>query len=175
MTTIVAKETPDGVIFAADTQITTGYQINEGWLDKVAVNGPIAFGAAGYLRIIQALEYMPLPPTPHATTDSAIDRYVTLELLEAIREACTDEDKMALENSSILIAVRGRVYNVNGCDLSWTRNTSGDYAIGSGSEYALGALAAGATPKQSIKIASRYDVGTGSEVRVRVFPKETTP
>lgn len=35
------------------------------------------------------------------------------------------------------------------------------YAIGSGAEYATGALAMGATPKQALQIAARYDGGTG--------------
>lgn len=39
------------------------------------------------------------------------------------------------------------------------------YAIGSGSGYALGAMAMGATPKQAIKIAADYDPGTGSDVQ----------
>lgn len=39
------------------------------------------------------------------------------------------------------------------------------FAIGSGSAYALGALAMGASPKDAIKIASRWDEATGSEVQ----------
>lgn len=40
------------------------------------------------------------------------------------------------------------------------------YAIGSGSHLALGAMAMGATPKEAIKVASRWDVATGSEIQV---------
>jgi hypothetical protein len=39
------------------------------------------------------------------------------------------------------------------------------YAVGSGSEYAIGALECGAPPDQAIKIASKYDPYTGSEVQ----------
>jgi len=35
------------------------------------------------------------------------------------------------------------------------------YAVGSGAHYAMGALAAGATPKQAIAIAASMDSGTG--------------
>lgn len=35
------------------------------------------------------------------------------------------------------------------------------YAAGSGAQYAMGALAAGCTPKQAITIAARLDTGTG--------------
>lgn len=38
------------------------------------------------------------------------------------------------------------------------------YAVGSGSHYAMGALAAGCTPKQAMAIAAKYDLGTGRQV-----------
>lgn len=45
------------------------------------------------------------------------------------------------------------------------------YAIGSGSAIALGAMAMGASPKQAIKAASRWDVSTGSEVQTMALAK----
>ena len=39
------------------------------------------------------------------------------------------------------------------------------YAIGSGASLALGALSMGATPKQAIGVAARWDSGTGSEIQ----------
>ncbi len=39
------------------------------------------------------------------------------------------------------------------------------YAIGSGSHLALGALSMGASLKQSILVAARWDVGTGTEIQ----------
>lgn len=39
------------------------------------------------------------------------------------------------------------------------------YAIGSGSTYALGAMAMGATPETAIKIAARWDNSTGAEIQ----------
>ena len=43
------------------------------------------------------------------------------------------------------------------------------YAIGSGSQYALGAMYAGKTPKESVIISSKLDTGTGMGVRVFNF------
>lgn len=40
------------------------------------------------------------------------------------------------------------------------------FGIGSGSSYALGAMSAGATLEQAIKIASQWDEATGSEVQI---------
>ena len=39
------------------------------------------------------------------------------------------------------------------------------YAIGSGSQFALGAMAMGASPAKAIKIAARWDGATGSEIQ----------
>lgn len=38
------------------------------------------------------------------------------------------------------------------------------YSVGSGCQYAMGALAAGCTPKQAMAIAAKFDFGTGREV-----------
>lgn len=39
------------------------------------------------------------------------------------------------------------------------------YAIGSGAQLALGALSMGATPKQAVQVAARWDTGTGTEIQ----------
>lgn len=41
------------------------------------------------------------------------------------------------------------------------------YAIGSGADFALGAMAVGASAEESIRVASRFDAHTGGEVTVR--------
>lgn len=38
------------------------------------------------------------------------------------------------------------------------------YAVGSGAQYAMGAIAAGATPKQAMEIAASLDTQTGSSI-----------
>ncbi len=43
----------------------------------------------------------------------------------------------------------------------WHRIGDPYFSIGSGSEFALGAMAAGKTPYEAVKIASKYDVSTG--------------
>lgn len=41
------------------------------------------------------------------------------------------------------------------------------FAVGSGSDYAMGALAMGATPERAIEIASQFDEATGGGIDVR--------
>lgn len=40
------------------------------------------------------------------------------------------------------------------------------YSVGSGSQYAMGAMAMGATPKQALAVAAKLDISTGSETTV---------
>ncbi|UDL15913.1 protease [Microbacterium phage Pumpernickel] len=164
MTTIIAVENEKGVTFASDSRIS-GWGINDGWVSKVVKNGAITFGAAGYLRTIQVLQYAKLTEPPADATPEGVDRYVSLELVPAIvsafKEVASEE---SLKRSVILLAVAGRVYEVSS-DGAWTRTADGFYAVGSGSMYALGALAAGAKPAEAIKIASRYDWGTNADAK----------
>jgi ATP-dependent protease HslVU (ClpYQ) peptidase subunit len=43
-------------------------------------------------------------------------------------------------------------------------HASGFFAIGSGSDFALGAMAKGATPFEAVKIAAEFDINTGGMV-----------
>jgi hypothetical protein len=65
-----------------------------------------------------------------------------------------------------LIAVRGRVYELSN-DLAWKRYESGVYCTGSGWQFALGALRAGAPVYDAIEIASKYDMATGGRIHVK--------
>jgi len=167
LTTIVAVEKDGKVKFAADTRITTGWSKSDGWVSKIVHNGEVTFAAAGYLRAIQVLAYAKLSPLPEKATEDLIDRYVTLELVPAIREAfdATGADKNALAGSRVLVSLLGRVYSVHGGDGSWIRNKEGIYAVGSGADWAIGALSAGASPEEAIKIASKFDLYTNDDVR----------
>jgi hypothetical protein len=89
MTTVVAVETDSGVIFSSDSRVTA-YTINDGWVDKVVVNGPVVFAAAGFLRTIQVLAYAKLTNPPETTDSVALDRYVSLELVPSIVAAFKD-------------------------------------------------------------------------------------
>jgi len=46
------------------------------------------------------------------------------------------------------------------------------FAIGSGSDYAMGAMSAGASAEQAIRVAGQYDKGTGDRVQVEYVRKE---
>lgn len=47
----------------------------------------------------------------------------------------------------------------------WTPLTEKRWAIGSGADYAIGALMAGATPLKAVRIAITHDAGSGGKAR----------
>jgi len=63
----------------------------------------------------------------------------------------------------IAIDQRRRVW-VADHDLTWELKGTNQWALGSGADYALGAMLAGATAVQAVRIASRLNVNTGMGV-----------
>lgn len=63
-----------------------------------------------------------------------------------------------------MIFYKGEAYAVDGVALPY--KVRGEFfANGSGMPVALGAMAAGATAKEAVEIAAKYDVYTGGEIR----------
>lgn len=166
MTTIIMHETEDSVLIAFDSKVSgSSTQSSTNYSQKVFINpaADIILGVAGYLRAAQVLAYADLPAIDEHDWD--VDRYVTMELLPAIHEVVnTYGDEDDTDYSRFLAVVRGRVYDIAGG--SWTRNPSGVYGIGSGSDYAIGAYAAGADLAEAVEIAAEFDAATNDDVTV---------
>ena len=60
---------------------------------------------------------------------------------------------------SILLSINGQVFEIDQ-DYSVARRESGVYAIGSGADYALGALTVGASGMEAMQVAASLDVNT---------------
>jgi ATP-dependent protease HslVU (ClpYQ) peptidase subunit len=74
------------------------------------------------------------------------------------------------EISIMSIDRRGRIWHTNQT-MIWTQIKAKHWAIGAGCDYALGAMAAGKSAFDAVKIASMLDVTTGGGVDVlRLLP-----
>lgn len=167
MTTIVAVEVQGDVLFAADTQSTAGSRATSG-RTKVFANGSVVFGVAGAVRVADVLRFADLPSCPAGLKGVSLEGWAVTELVPALQKALSESG--ALENSDgevhadfgALAAVNGRLFRV-GSDFSLIGGVKST-SIGSGSSYALGALRAGASPKEAVRIAAEFDVYTGAKV-----------
>ena len=142
MTCIVALETARGVWIGADRAASDDFTTSTMGLPKVYRNGPLTLADCGDFRTGQLLQYA--LEVPVDTIDDDLDRWVAVDLATAIRQAFKRngwqrKDKGVADATSLLMAVRGRCYEIQS-DYSFLRNASGEYAIGSGTYHALGSL-----------------------------------
>lgn len=138
MTTIIAVENADHIILGCDTQVTAGYQKASLPEPKIFSNGDYRIAVAGRFRMLQALQHAELPPLPTGWQDKQVDWFVANELNRAVSKIEKNAGCDA-GDSVYLFVVGGRVYNIHG-DGTFLRTATGVYALGSGAEYALGAL-----------------------------------
>ena len=189
MTTIVAIQGDGFAVVATDSRISSmdstgfAYQISTLGVgtSKVAQNGKYLLGAAGDVRAINVLHHAFVPPTPApAVKGKKLDQFVTLKFIPALRDAFEDsgysaqsKDEPAEHGSTIIAVINTTIYVIEN-DYSWTSDSNGIYAIGTGAPYALGAIQA-LLPKTKLKlqqaktiaykalnITARFDPYTGS-------------
>lgn len=144
MTIIVAAYTPDGVVMAADTQVTSGWHQKQ-YTDtpKIWVDGDLAFGATGTMRGLQIMKYHVDWPIWHPGQNW--ESWLVRKVVPAMQTAC--EKHGALENKegvtsmsvSILICTEDNIAEIVNDGAALVENT-GRMAIGSGYAEALGRL-----------------------------------
>lgn len=85
----------------------------------------------------------------------------TAECQEFTRRVKAGQEMRTFTDLGILaIGPRGEVW-ICSQDLVWCRQMVKQWAIGSGADFALGAMAAGASAVKAVQIASRLNVNTG--------------
>lgn len=192
MTTIVGIQGDTFAVVCTDSRVSSfdesgmAFQITTlgAGTSKVATNGKYILGAAGDVRAINIIHHAFTPPTPPANAyGKKLDQFITRQFIPSLRHVFDEQgyslperdssDHLAEHSSTIVVVVHGTLYIIEG-DYSWTSDTSGIYAIGTGSSYALGALQALIGGKRltaqqaksigtkALTVASKFDPYTGS-------------
>lgn len=145
MTTIAYK---DGVL-AADSKVTSD-SVYAGTAIKLVKSKRYLLAACGNLNCVH--EFL---------------RWGKRGFKEEERHQLADEMKKTdVDFTGVSVDPNGMLYEYDGTTLpAPVRLVKGMYAIGSGSEFALGAMAAGCSAREAIKIASLFDVNTGGKIR----------
>ena len=175
MTTIAVKRMEDGqgVIFASDTQTTTGNE--RSYSEKVFQVGPVVFGMAGRLRDLNVVKHHLKAPTYTARDKADPEKWVVTKLIPELRKVLHENGRLEVNreqessDSVALIALDGLCGEI-GPDFSLSETGEPFWAIGSGSQFAKGAMAVGASARDAVEVASAFDVYTGppSETQVTV-------
>ena len=194
MTTIVGIQGDDFSLVCVDSRISdineAGYATQITTIGtssgKVAANGKYILGAAGDVRAINILHHAFIPPSPPTTLrGKKLDHFVTVKFIPALRECFETQgyampqneqsEHMAEQGSTVFMSINGTIYIIDG-DYSWMSDVNGVYAIGTGAQYALGALQA-TIPKRlnmmtmntaktlaikALSIAAKFDPYTGA-------------
>ena len=166
MTTIIATQTDDGVLMVADSQInSSGKPYFHTDMVKIIERNRFLIGVAGRVIALQTIMHSWNPPPIASNYKGSVYHYMVTKIVPSLK-SFIDESKIFTEKEkeegdlfSILIATKGQLFEIDE-DYSVARREDGIYAIGSGSDFALGALLSGAQVGDAMRIAASLDVNT---------------
>ena len=166
MTTVIAIQHNDGVLMVADSQInSSGKPYFHSDMVKIIERNKYLIGVAGRVVALQAIQNSWNPPALSSAYKGSTYNFVITKIVPSLK-MFIDESKMFSEKEkeegelfSILLAVKGEVFEIDE-DYSVARRADGIYAIGSGADFALGALMAGAESTDAMQIAASLDLNT---------------
>ena len=184
MTTVAAIQGENWVVVGYDSRVTEEQKIYTLPKDngKLFKNGNYLLGVAGDMRAVNLLSYVFKPPAVTPTTYGLkLDKFVSTSFIPELKKCFEDASysKDGDQDSQVIVVVNGTVFEI-GNDYSWARDETGVYAIGSGGDYAMGAMIASletrkrtlSTAKtivrQAITIASKLDPSTSPPIYVQV-------
>ena len=174
MTTVIAYQGPDFAILGADSQITDGdRRIISPSTPKIIKLGKYLLAVRGDCRPGDILTYNWKPPAYDGTDRVAfVGKKIVPSIITAFKANGYEFDKDGA-SFGFLIAFGGNVFEI-GDQLDISQSQDGLYAIGSGSAYALGALA-GLVPSigkaeilHALAIAAKYDINTAPPFQIEV-------
>lgn len=142
MTAIIGYATDGKVTIGADGAQYNGWdRSTTGW-PKVAQVADFLIGCAGTPRLLQLMQIAEWERPDPALIDPfmVLVGYVVPRLQEVVQAANFDWSDERYESTALLIGYRGGLYVI---EHSWAVHhiEDGMYALGSGGDYALGALA----------------------------------
>lgn len=147
MTTIAAVQGPSWAIIGFDSQVSESdgrkYQLPDDAAKCFEV-GQYVIGVAGDLRVVNILSNSFVPPEPPRTVGKKLDKFLISRFIPSLRRTFDHNSygkEWKDEGALLIVAVNGIIYEI-GPNFDCIRDTRGLYAIGSGGNFALGALVA---------------------------------
>lgn len=179
MTTIAAVQGNGWAVVGYDSRVTDDSRVytlpkNSG---KMVENGPFLLGAAGDMRAINLLGHVLKPPTPPSFAEEEdLDAFISQKFVPTVKK-CFDEaqyGEKGEQDSHIIAVVQGVVYDI-GSNYDWCRDVEGFYAVGTGAQFALGALYSTVVGKKRTLAAVKAAVQNAVEVACRLDANSAPP
>lgn len=166
MTTIIGIQQDDGCFIAADSRTTAdgGRPFSHTAVTKITKRGKFLIAGAGSVMPCDTIQHLWKPPAVPNRKD--LFTFMVQEVVPSMRQCLKDagyvQDKDSDDDGfQFLIAVHGVLYQVDDSYAAYMRD-DGIYGIGSGSAYAIGALAQGADWRKALQTAAKNDIYTSA-------------
>ena len=170
MTTIIGLEYSDKAVIVADSRVTddNGKTYSHPAMRKIAQRGALLIAGAGEVTPCDVAQNIWVPPQFTAKDKKDVYRFMIVKVMPSLRKCLVDngynfdeshDKKQDGQRFQFLIACGGELFDIDQ-DLAVMKSEAGFYAIGSGGDYALGALYAGADALTAMEVASRISAYT---------------
>jgi ATP-dependent protease HslVU (ClpYQ) peptidase subunit len=175
MTCVVGLVDKKTVYIGADSASVSGWTSRITRLPKVFRRGPFLIGYTTSFRMGQLLEHALQVPDQGAETNDR--RFLVTVFAEHVRSLLKERGVAKIEANTesggqFLVGYRGHLYSVQS-DFQVNEMADGFDAVGSGAEYALGALAALPTTKpiprlkRALAISAHFNMGVSPPFFIR--------
>lgn len=178
MTTIVAVQYEDKVVFAADNHVTgdDGRIYHHPRMEKITERNGYLIAGSGEVAPCDIAQHLWNPPKPTAKDLQDIYHFMIVKVMPSLRKCLTEngydfnegkgDGKGNDSRFNFLVAVGGQAFDVAD-DCSICMSEDGIYGVGSGASYAIGALHGGAKPLKALAVAEKLDMNTSGPFLVK--------
>jgi ATP-dependent protease HslVU (ClpYQ) peptidase subunit len=170
VTTIIAVQHKDKVVIGADSQITGGGGRRQSHREMVKISERSLYliAGSGECAPCDLAQHIWQPPIPKASDVKDLYHFMIAKVVPSLK-ACFKENEYKWNEAdgdgetkfAFLIALGGQIFEIAD-DMSVSLDSRGFYGVGSGSDYASGALSAGATIEKALAIAAENDIYTSA-------------
>ncbi len=169
MTTIVAVQGGSIATIGAESFTTYGDRpFFHKDVKKIIHSGKWLVATAGDANACDLIANVWKPPTPRGNKN--LHDFVATTVIKSLRKMFAENNYQQQpkdDGFDLLLACNGEVFQITN-DFTLLRTSTGIYGIGSGADYAVGALMAGATVEEAIKIAVKLDINSGGPIQIEL-------
>jgi hypothetical protein len=132
--------------------------------DKVFCISGLVFGVAGNVRVMDVVRTTQWPEYDGSDAHSWVVTHLVPVLKAAAEQNDLLNEEKKIEVSVIVVVVDDEVFTISG-NFAVVSTRDGYVAVGSGEDFAFGALFMGASAVKAVEVAANFDVGTSGPIR----------
>lgn len=175
MTTIIGVQYEDSCVIASDSRVAANGKVyTHPEMVKAVERGSYIIGGAGDYRALQVVLHGWSPPLVTAKAKTNLYEFVINKVAPSLKTTLSeagidlnkgsnsDDEKLELE---VILGINGNLFEIDS-DFAVAMNDNNFYGIGSGGDFALGALHAGASVIDAMRIAAINNNGTSAPFHI---------